>query len=87
MTPDEQQTTLAVAIGRIEEMVKSMNEKLARIDETTERQWERIGQLETDIAILKSKQGPKVPWVTYAAGIAALAALILGVLDRIFVNQ
>lgn len=87
MTPDEQQTSLAVAIGRIEEMVKSMNEKLARIDETTERQWERIGQLETEIAIIKSKQGPKVPWVTYAAGVAALAALVLGILDRMFVNQ
>lgn len=87
MNAEEQQTTLAVAIGRIEEMLKSMSEKLDRVDATTERQWERIGQLETEIAILKSKQGPRVPWVTYAAGIAALAALVLGVLDRIFVNQ
>ena len=80
-------TSLLVAIGRIEETLRGMNEKLDRLESTTDRHWKKISEIETEIALLKERQGPRIPWVTWAAGVAALVALALGVLDRIFVNQ
>lgn len=84
---NEGSVELAVAIGRIEEMLKSMNDKLEKLQESEERQWRTLNQHETEIELLKQRQGPKVPWVTWAAGVTAVVALVLGVLDRIFVNQ
>jgi len=76
-----------VAIGRIEEMVKAMNDKLDRLESTTDRHWKKISELETEIALLKERQGPKVHWMTVIAIVASVSAIILGILDRIFVNQ
>lgn len=78
---------LAVAIGRIEEMLKSMNDKLDKLESTTDLHWKKLNEHDTEIQLLKQRQGPRVPVVTWLAGVAALVALVLGVLDRIFVNQ
>lgn len=78
---------IAVAIGRIEEMLKSMNEKLEKLQTSEESQWKIIREQQTEIELLKQRQGPRIPWVTWAAGLTALVALALSILDRIFVNQ
>lgn len=84
---DTPMVEVAVALGRIEEALKGVNQKLDRLEKTTESHWRKISEIETEIALLKERHGPRIPWVTWAAGIAALAALVLGILDRIFVNQ
>lgn len=84
---DSTNIEIAVAIGRIEEMLKSMNDKLEKLQDSEDLQWKKISQHDTEIELLKQRQGPKIPWVTWAAGATAIAALVLGILDRIFVNQ
>ena len=85
--PEPVMTEVLVAIGRIEEMVKSMNEKLDRLEQTTDRHWKKIAEMETAIELLKERQGPKIHWVTWFAGAAGVIALVLAILDRIYVNQ
>lgn len=91
-------TDVLVAIGRIEEMIKAMNAKLdtlesqterkfALIDEQSDRLWKQIASLRTDLELVKETMPRRAPWWAWAAVVAALAQFILGVLDRIFVNQ
>lgn len=80
-------TELAIAIGRVEEMLKSMNEKLDKLETVNESHAESIRRHETEIAVLKERQGPRTSLITWLTGAAALIALALGILDRIFVNQ
>ena len=88
-------TEVLVAIGRIEEMVKAMSDKLdkletqtekkfAVIDDQTERQWKKIASMDTEIQLIKDRQGPTVHWVTWLSAIGALVAVVLSVLDRIY---
>jgi len=97
MTSDEI-TAILVKLGRIEEALIALNGKLDKLEDQTEerfrrvdtqadRQWKKLNEHDTAIQILQDRQGPKVHWLTWVATIGALAAIILGVLDRIFVNQ
>lgn len=78
---------LAVAIGRIEEMLKSMNEKLDKLEDVTERHWRIISEHDKEIELLKQRQPPRIHWITWMAGTAAVVSLMLFVLDRFYVNQ
>lgn len=92
---DSNMTEVLVAIGRIEEMVKAMSEKLdkletqtekkfALIDDQTERQWKKIASIDTELQLIKERQGPTIHWVTWLSAIGALVAVALSVLDRIY---
>ena len=87
-----------VAIGRIEEMLKAMAEKLDKLEEQTEKKfalvdaererlWKKINTLDTELQLIRDRQGPKVHWLTIIAIIASVGAVILGILDRVYVNQ
>lgn len=75
---------LAVAIGRIEEMLKSMNDKLDKLETTTEKHWKIIAEHDTEIELLKQRQSPKIHWVTWLAASAAVASFVLFILDRFY---
>lgn len=78
---------IAVAIGRIEEMMKSMNEKLDKLDDTVERQWRIISEHGTEIELLKQRQGPRIHWITWLAAGAAGISLVLAVFDRLYLGR
>jgi pyridoxal biosynthesis lyase PdxS len=81
---DQTSTELLVAVGRIEEMLRNMDEKLQKLQTSEDMQWRKLNQLETEIEVLKTRQGPRVPVVSWIAGLVAAAALVLAVADRMY---
>ncbi len=43
-----------------------------------------VGNLRSDVAVLKSQQAPRLHWVTILVGVVALAGFALALLDRIY---
>lgn len=80
-------TEVLVAIGRIEEMLRNMNDKLQKLQDSEDMQWKKLNDHEVEIELLKQRQAPRVSWVSWMAGATAVAALVLSLLDRMFVNQ
>lgn len=78
---------IAVAIGRIEEMLKAMDSKLDKLETTTERHWKKIAELETQIELLKQRQGPRIHVTVWIALAASVIGLVVAIADRIYVNQ
>lgn len=78
---------MAIAVGRIEEMLKAMSDKLDKLETSSDNQWKKLNEHETEIQLLKERQGPKVHVITWLIGIVAVASLALSLLDRIFVAQ
>lgn len=85
-----------VAIGRIEEMLKSMAEKLDRLEEQTEKKfaivdaererlWKKINSMDTELQLVRDRQGPKVPLVSWIAIVASVIAVALNIIER-YVN-
>jgi hypothetical protein len=81
---DQTSTELLVAVGRIEEMLRNMDEKLQKLQTSEDMQWRKLNQLETEIEVLKTRQGPRVPVVSWIAGLVAAAALLLAISDRLY---
>jgi hypothetical protein len=75
-----------IAIARIESKLDAIMDKLDRLEKSSDQQWANIRRLETDLARLQERQGPKVHWVTWLVGIIAICGFALSVLDRIFTN-
>jgi pyridoxal biosynthesis lyase PdxS len=84
MMDDQTSTELLVAVGRIEEMLRNMDDKLQKLQTSEDMQWRKLNQLETEIEVLKTRQGPRVPVVSWIAGLVAAAALLLAVADRLY---
>ena len=70
-------TELAVAIGRIEEMLKNMDEKLSRLQDTATDHADILRKHTVEIELLKQRQGPRVHWSTWIFVLTALASLII----------
>lgn len=74
---------IAVTLGRIEEMLKSMNEKLDRLDSTAVDHADILRKHTVEIELLKQRQGPTLHWsqwlIALAAGISLLGTFILWV--------
>ena len=81
---DQTSTELLVAVGRIEEMLRNMDDKLQKLQTSEDMQWRKLNQLETEIEVLKTRQGPRVPVVSWIAGLVAAAALLLAISDRLY---
>ena len=89
---------LLVAFGRLEAQLQSVNEKLDKLDNLTEKRLDeadaRIAELErqngllqTRVAVLESTRPRRVSgWVVSSAVVSILTIVIL-VLDRFYVNQ
>jgi hypothetical protein len=89
---------LMAAIARLEAKTDAMNEKIDSLKVQTDKNfqevkaemdllWKYNREQQTDIALLKQRQGPRVHWVTILAGVAGVAAVILTILNLIYVNQ
>ncbi len=74
-------------LARIEAKQDAMMEKLDRLEKTTDTHWKKIAELETKLAVLEQRQGPRVHWITVVVGIVAIVGFILAIADRMFVNQ
>ena len=70
---------LAVAIGRIEEMLKSMNEKLDKLDSTSADHADVLRKHTVEIELLKQRQGPAVHWSAWVLAIASATGLIISI--------
>lgn len=81
--PDSIETILA----RIEAKQDAMMEKLDRLEKTTDTHWKKIAELETKLAVLEQRQGPKVHWLTIVVGLVAILGFIIAVGDRIYLNN
>lgn len=78
---------IAVAIGRIEEMLKTMDSKLDKLETVTERHWKKLAEHDVEIELLKQRQGPKVHMTVWVALVISVLSILLAVADRIYVNQ
>jgi hypothetical protein len=67
---------LAVAIGRIEEMLKSMNEKLDKLDSTAVDHADILRKHTVEIELLKQRQGPRIHWTTWVLAIIGIASFV-----------
>lgn len=74
-------------LARIEAKQDAMMEKLDRLEKTTDTHWKKIAELETKLAVLEQRQGPRVHWITVVVGIVAIVGFMLAIADRMFVNQ
>lgn len=70
---------LAVAIGRIEEMLKSMNDKLDKLDSTSADHADVLRKHTVEIELLKQRQGPTVHWSNWIFVLTAAAGLIISI--------
>jgi septal ring factor EnvC (AmiA/AmiB activator) len=74
-------------LARIEAKQDAMMEKLDRLEKTTDTHWKKIAELETKLAVLEQRQGPRVHWLTVVVGLVAIIGFIVAITDRFYVNQ
>lgn len=79
--------SIETILARIEAKQDAMMEKLDRLEKTTDTHWKKIAELETKLAVLEQRQGPRVHWLTVIVGIVAVIGFILAIADRMYVNQ
>jgi len=75
------------AVIRLEEKQDAMNEKLEKLQNTSDQHWKRLNEHEVEIELLKQRQSPRIHWITIVAGLAAIVSIIIVILDRFYVNQ
>lgn len=75
---------LAVTLGRIEEMLKSMNEKLDKLESVNETHADVLRKHEVSIRLLEQRQGPRVPFITWVIGAVAVIGLFISIADRLW---
>lgn len=79
MSDTQLPTELAVSIGRIEEMVKSLFTTAKEQAVSMRDLDQRVRELEQTVQRIEANQRPPVPWWQMVAGLSGIAALILGV--------
>lgn len=75
---------VAVTLGRIEEGIKGLRESVDRLLTSSEKHDTTLGAHEARLAVLESKQGPKIHWLTIVVGVVAVLGAGLAILDRIY---
>ena len=75
---------ILVALARLEAKQDAMMEKLDRLEKATDSHYKRIADLEQKIAVLESRSGPRVHWVTILVGVIALVGFGLAIFDRLY---
>ena len=74
-------------LARIEAKQDAMMEKLDRLEKTTDTHWKKIAELETKLAVLEHRQGPRVHWITWVVAVVAGLGFIMAIADRIYLNN
>jgi hypothetical protein len=62
----------------------AMMQALDRLRDESDGHYRRIAELEQKIAVLESRSGPRVHWVTILVGIIALVGFGLAIFDRLY---
>lgn len=68
---------LLVAIRVVEAKQDAMMKQLDELSKTSDQHWKRINDIETKIALIEERQGPRVhftSWVAMALGVLAFVA-------------
>jgi septal ring factor EnvC (AmiA/AmiB activator) len=76
-----------VAIARLEAKQDQMMKQLDDLSKTSDQHWKRINDIETKLAVLEQRQGPRVHWVTWVVGIVAALGFVLAVADRLYITN
>jgi len=67
---------LLVAIRVVEAKQDAMMKQLDELSKTSDQHWKRINDIETEIALLKQRQGPSVHWSSWVAVIVGALGFI-----------
>lgn len=67
---------IAIAIARLETKQDTMMKQLEELTKTTDQHWKKIGELETKLALLEQRQGPKIHWTGVVGPILGIVALV-----------
>jgi septal ring factor EnvC (AmiA/AmiB activator) len=76
-----------IAIARLEAKQDAMMKQLDELSRTSDQHWKRINDIETKLALLEQRQGPRVHWVTWVVGIVAALGFVLAVADRLYLTN
>jgi septal ring factor EnvC (AmiA/AmiB activator) len=76
-----------IAIARLEAKQDAMMKQLDDLSKTSDQHWKRINDIETKLAVLEQRQGPRVHWVTWVVGIVAALGFVLAVADRLYISN
>jgi septal ring factor EnvC (AmiA/AmiB activator) len=76
-----------VAIARLEAKQDQMMKQLDELSKTSDQHWKRINDIETKLAVLEQRQGPRVHWVTWVVGIVAALGFVLAIADRLYITN
>ena len=67
---------ILIALARLESKQDQMMEKLDRLEKTTDTHWKKISEIETKVALLEQRQGPKIHWTGIVGPILGIVALV-----------
>lgn len=67
---------ILVAIARLEAKQDQMMQKLDELSKTSDQHWKRINEIETKLALLEQRQGPRVHWTGIIGPLLGIVALI-----------
>jgi len=74
--PEVTLNDIAVAMARMEAKQDAMMKQLDELSKTSDQHWKRINDIETKIAVLEQRQGPRVHWTSIVGPILGVVALI-----------
>lgn len=65
-----------IAIARLEAKQDAMMKQLDELSKTSDQHWKRINEIETKLALLEQRQGPRVHWTGIVGPLLGIAALL-----------
>ena len=65
-----------VAIARLEAKQDAMMKQLDELSKTSDQHWKRINEIETKLALLEQRQGPRIHWTGIVGPLLGIAALL-----------
>jgi hypothetical protein len=87
MTHEPTLNDVLIAIARLEAKQDAMMKQLDDLSKTSDQHWKRINDIETKLALLEQRQGPRVHWVTWVVAIVAALGFVLAVADRLYITN
>lgn len=67
---------IAVAIARMETKQDAMMKQLDELTKVQDQHWKRINEIETKIAVIEQRQGPRTHWLSFVTAALAVLAFI-----------
>jgi septal ring factor EnvC (AmiA/AmiB activator) len=87
MTHEPTLNDVLIAIARLEAKQDAMMKQLDDLSKTSDQHWKRINDIETKLALLEQRQGPRVHWVTWVVAIVAALGFVLAIADRLYITN